>query len=119
MEKNDVNYIRLIKQLRHMVKSFEGEAHCFGYRDDPDYLAIKKYLEEQIERIEGGVYVKYQWSEDGVIETMKKEDILLVEAVLCDYCDTPIDAGRQAVKLTATDGDEYILHPHCAKKSCF
>lgn len=52
MEKNDVNFPRLINQLRWMVKDFEGEAHCFGYRDDPDYLEIKKYLEEQIERLQ-------------------------------------------------------------------
>lgn len=60
MEKNDVNYIRLIKQLKHMVKTFEGEAHCFGYRDDPDYLAIKEYLEKQIERLQGGQNME-QW----------------------------------------------------------
>ena len=63
--------------------------------------------------------VKYQWSEDGVIEAVKKEAILLTEAFRCHYCDSPIDVGRQAVKLTATDGDEYILHPHCAEKGCF
>lgn len=51
MDRNDVNYIRLINHLRYMVKSFEREAHCFGYRDDPDYLEIKKYLEEQISRL--------------------------------------------------------------------
>lgn len=54
MEKNDVNYPRLIKQLRWMVEDFAREAHCYGYRDDPDYLAIKDYLEQQIKRLQEG-----------------------------------------------------------------
>lgn len=63
--------------------------------------------------------VRYQWSEDGVVETVKKEDVLLTEETQCYHCDTSITAGSQAIKLTATDGDVYVLHPHCAEKSCF
>lgn len=53
MEKNDINYLRFIRSIRWAIETLAGEAHCFGYRDDPDYLAIKEYLEEQIEQLEG------------------------------------------------------------------
>ena len=62
--------------------------------------------------------VRYQWSEDGPVETVKKEDILLTEETPCYHCGTPIATG-EAVELTAADGNVYILHPQCAEKSCF
>ena len=119
MEKNNVNHPRFVRSLRWALDTLSKEARCYGYRDDPDYLEIKTYLENQIERVEGATYVKFQWSEDGITETVKKENGTLDKEFRCDYCDALIEAGSPVVKLTAMDGDVYMLHPHCAEKSCF
>ena len=52
MEKNDVNHPRLIRQLRWMIEDFAKEAHCYGYRDDPDYLKIKAFLEQELAKLQ-------------------------------------------------------------------
>lgn len=62
--------------------------------------------------------IRYQWSEDGVVESVKKEIVTAEQESRCDYCDMLMQAGQPAVKLIATDGDVYVLHPHCAEKSC-
>ena len=76
-------------------------------------------MEKQIEKMENSAYVKFQWSEDGITEMVKKEEGSLDKECRCDYCDALIKAGSPVVKLTAMDGDVYVLHPHCAENSCF
>lgn len=61
--------------------------------------------------------VHYQWSEDGEIELCECETVMVKEETLCYHCDLAIRAREMAVKLTASDGDIYILHPVCAEKS--
>ena len=60
---------------------------------------------------------KYWWSEDGVSETVTVDSIYVDNKTFCYHCTLPIDCGADAVKLTTSDGDTYILHLECARKS--
>lgn len=60
----------------------------------------------------------YQWSEDGEVELCEYETIITGETVCCYHCGLSIRANELAVKLTASDGDFYVLHPACADKGC-
>lgn len=63
--------------------------------------------------------VHYSWSEDGEIELCEQLEDILTEDTVCDYCDNHIKAGEKAVLLfSVEDGDEYTIHPECAKKAC-
>jgi len=62
--------------------------------------------------------VRYQWSEDGDVELCEREIVATGEAASCYHCGFAIRANEDAVKLTAPDGDVYLLHPLCADKSC-
>jgi len=62
---------------------------------------------------------KYWWTEDGDPETVTVETVKTDKETLCYHCSAPIEAGADVVKLTASDGDIYILHPECAKKALF
>lgn len=52
MEKNDVNRKRFVRSIRWALETLAREAHCYGWRDDPEYLEIKKYLESQLEQLQ-------------------------------------------------------------------
>lgn len=54
MNKNDVNYPRFLRALKCSLDGLTAEAKLLGQVDDPDYLEIKKHLEEQIERLQEG-----------------------------------------------------------------
>lgn len=52
MEKNDINHPRFVRSIRWALETLAQEAHCYGWRDDPDYLELKEYLEKQMERLQ-------------------------------------------------------------------
>lgn len=62
--------------------------------------------------------MRYQWSEDGEVELCECEKITVREETSCYQCDLAIQANETAVKLTAPDGDVYILHIGCADQNC-
>lgn len=63
--------------------------------------------------------MRYQWSEDGEIEICECEMVRIREAVECYHCALAIQENELAVKLTAPDGDVYMLHSACADKACW
>ena len=75
--------------------------------------------EETENNAEPETMVSYSWSEDGLIELCRQMEDTLMEDTVCDYCDQPMKAGEQAVfLLSMEDGDEYTLHPECARRGC-
>lgn len=54
MEKNDVNRKRLVRSLRYALDTITGDAKCFRYEHDLDYLAIKEDLKYAIRLLEDG-----------------------------------------------------------------
>lgn len=62
--------------------------------------------------------VRYQWSEDGIAEICDKANDIILEEQECYHCGTVIPKGSNVVRLKAHDGDVYILHADCYRKSC-
>ena len=62
--------------------------------------------------------IRYWWTEDGQPEICEAEKIELNNETRCYHCDNVIPGG-EAMQLTCcVDGDKYILHLKCFKKSC-
>ena len=63
--------------------------------------------------------VRYNWTEDGVPEMCQQTEGDVSEDCACYHCDQLIPSGQKAVYLTSMeDGEMYVLHPECAKRSC-
>lgn len=45
----------LLEELKYRLEYLAGEARCYGYADDPDYLEIKTYLENKLQELEGAI----------------------------------------------------------------
>lgn len=56
---------------------------------------------------------RYQWSADGIAELCECENVVAPEDVPCYHCNNPIPNGSACMRLTAPDGDRYLLHDEC------
>lgn len=54
MDRNDINIPRFARSIRYALDDLAKEAHCYGWRDDPEYLEIKKFLERRLQAIRDG-----------------------------------------------------------------
>lgn len=61
---------------------------------------------------------RYYWTEDGVPELCEMQEYTLTEEDRCYHCDQELPEEKKVIGLLAEDGDEYVLCPECAAKSC-
>ena len=54
MKKGDVNSRRFLHALQSALEGLAGSALCYGYRNDPDYLAVKEDLQYALRMVEQG-----------------------------------------------------------------
>ena len=62
--------------------------------------------------------IRYQWTEDGVIEICKMEEGVLLEEKRCYHCNRKMEKGEKVMVLFPQDGDEYTLCLNCVEKAC-
>lgn len=49
MDRKDINIPRFARSIREALAGLELEARCYSWLDDPEYLEIKRYLEDRLE----------------------------------------------------------------------
>ena len=54
MKKGDVNSRRFLHALQSALEGLAGSALCYGYRNDPDYLAVKEDLQHALRMVGQG-----------------------------------------------------------------
>lgn len=54
MRAGDINIKRFVRALHSALERLAGDAHCFGYRNDPSYLELKEDLQYALRMVEQG-----------------------------------------------------------------
>ena len=60
---------------------------------------------------------RYWWSEDETCDLCEKAEYVLPQETDCYHCDAKMPKGATVAKLTCVDGDIYLMHEDCFKKS--
>lgn len=54
MKAGDINIKRFVRALHSALEGLAGDAHCFGYRNDPSYLELKEDLQYTLRMVKQG-----------------------------------------------------------------
>lgn len=54
MDRNSVNIKRFVKSIRYAMETLAGDAKCYFYQHDPEYLELKEDLKFCLRELEEG-----------------------------------------------------------------